>query len=147
MIIQGKLTDNLKKIIYAGLKEHSIMEMGVSEIGEPISFYIETPEGRIAAAIVFHSFWGALHIKYVWTHKDHRGKGYASKLMQEVFNFAKDRKYPFAFIETMNFQAPSFYKKFGFKTEFKREGYSKGTSFYYMRKDFDDERLKNYNDN
>ena len=136
-IIQNKLTDDLKKIIYDGFKEHAIMKTGVYEIEEPISFYIENKEGEVISAVVCQPFWGALHIKYVWTHKDHRTKGYASKLMKEVLNFAKDRKHPFAFLETMNFQAPDFYKKFGFKTELIRAGYSKGTSFYYMRKDFE----------
>ena len=135
-IIQNKLTDDLKKIIYNGFEEHSVMKTGVYEIEEPISFYIESTEGKVISTVVCQTFWGALRIKYVWTHKNYRAKGYASKLMKEALNFAKDRKHSFAFVETMNFQAPDFYKKFGFETELIRAGYSKETSLYYMRKDF-----------
>jgi len=40
-----------------------------------------------------------MHIKHVWTAKQHRGKGHAKKLFQEVFRFAKEQNYPFAFID------------------------------------------------
>ena len=55
--------------------------------------------------------------------------------MNTVLDFAKKKNYPFAYLETMNFQAPDFYKKFGFRTELKRDGYMLDNSFYYMRKD------------
>lgn len=135
-IIQNILTDKLKNIVYSGFEKHAINEIGASEIEKPISFYFEDCDKNIIAAVVCQSFWGALHIKYVWTHESHRFQGLASQLMQEVFSFAKKGNYPFAFVETMSFQAPNFYKKLGFKTEFIRNGYSHGVSFYYMKKDF-----------
>jgi ribosomal protein S18 acetylase RimI-like enzyme len=141
-ILRNKLTEEMKKTIYDGFKEHAIEKCGTSELEDPINFYIEGPEKNVISAIVCQIFWGALHIKYVWTHKEHRGKGYASKLMYEVFNFSKESECPFAYVETMNFQAPDFYEKFGFVTELVRDGYSKGTSFYYMRKDFNNITLK-----
>ncbi|MDA0967991.1 MAG: N-acetyltransferase [Proteobacteria bacterium] len=136
-VIKDTLTDKLKKTIYDGFKQHAIASTGASEIEKPIAFYFQDSQGQVISAIVAQTFWGNLHIKYVWTHEEHRSKGYASKLMNEIFNFAKEKRHAFAFIETMNFQAPEFYKKFGFQIELIREGYSRGTSFYYMRKDFD----------
>ena len=48
-IIQNKLTDDLKKIIYDGFKEHAIMKTGVYEIEEPpiISLLSTLTEGGI----------------------------------------------------------------------------------------------------
>ena len=135
-IIKNKLDNNLKKIIYDGFEEYSIEKIGESGIEDPISFYIEDSFGNIISAVVCNVFHGSLHIKYVWTHKDHRNKGYAINLMKEAFDFAIEREFPFAFVETMNYQAPAFYQKLGFEIEFIREGYSHSSSFYYMRKDF-----------
>jgi len=136
-IIKDTLTDPLKQIIYDGFRQHDIARTGASEIEKPVAFYIQDSQDQVISAIVARTFWGNLHIKYVWTHEEHRSNGYASKLMNEIFNFAKEKGHSFAFIETMNFQAPEFYKKFGFQVELIRKGYSRGASFYYMRKDFD----------
>ena len=135
-ILKDKLTDEMKKTIYDGFKEYAVEQCGTSDIKDPISFHILGPNKELVSAIVCQLFWGALHIKYVWTHKKHRNKGYASKLMSEAFDFAKKHKCPFAYVETLSFQAPDFYKKFGFKLDFKRDGYKHKVSFYYMKKKF-----------
>jgi ribosomal protein S18 acetylase RimI-like enzyme len=54
--------------------------------------------------------------------------------MEHVFNFGKENGCHFAFVETMSFQAPEFYQKIGFEIELKRDGYTAGTSFYYLKK-------------
>lgn len=132
-ILKSALTPTLKETIYEGFKDHDIEKTGTSGIEEPICFYIEA-KGKIVSSIVCRLFWGALHIKYVYTHKEHRNNGHASSIMKEVMSFAEKNKCPFAFIETMNFQAPEFYKKFGFEVEFERSGFSQNTSFLYLRK-------------
>lgn len=135
-IYKKPLTEEIKKIIHNGFDEYSEEHTGISGIGSPICFYITDEHESIVSVIVIKMFWGAIHIKSLWTDKNHREKGYASKLMQAVFEYAKENNIPFAFLETMNFQAPEFYKKFGFKIEFERTGYPQNTSFIYMRKDF-----------
>lgn len=45
-----------------------------------------------------------------------------------------DKACPFAFVETMSFQALDFYRKMGFELEFTRSGYKHGTAFHYLRK-------------
>ena len=133
-IIKGNLTNNLKEAILHGLKDHDIAKYGTSGILDPISFYIKNQEKEIISAIVCQPFWGALHIKYVWTHYKNRKEGYSSRLMEEVFRYAKKYKFSFIYVETLNFQAPDFYKKFGFEIEFIRKGFSKDVAFFYMRK-------------
>jgi len=56
--------------------------------------------------------------------------------MEHAFTFGRENKCPFAFVETMSFQAVEFYQKIGFQLEFTRSGYAHGTSFHYLRKDF-----------
>lgn len=57
--------------------------------------------------------------------------------MNEVIDFAKEQKCPFIYVETMSYQALSFYKKFGFEIELKRDGFSNDMSYCYMKKDLD----------
>ncbi len=126
------LTEAIKKEIYEGFADHSIEAVGTSDLETPISFQIKDENQKIISAIVVQHFWGALHMKYVWTAKEQRGKGYAKVLMQKVLNYAKEQNYPFIFVETLSFQAPEFYKKFGFEVEFERKGYSHNSSFLYL---------------
>ena len=55
--------------------------------------------------------------------------------MKNALKYGKENKCPFAFVETMSFQALDFYQKLGFQLEYTRTGYAHGTSFHYLRKD------------
>ena len=57
------------------------------------------------------------------------------KIIEEAFKYGQKYKCSFAFVETISFQAPEFYQKFGFKTDFIRYDYNKGKSFHYLKKD------------
>ena len=134
-IQQAPLTEEIKNIINKGFKEHAIETIGRNELDPPICFYFTDTKNKIIAAVVTQNFWGALHIKNVWVHKERRSHGYGRTLMNEALKYAKEKGYKFAFVETMSFQAPEFYQKLGFKLELKRDGYSLDTSFCYFKKD------------
>lgn len=129
------LTNELKSSIYAGLEQHSLAKIGTSEKGEPISFIANHHDGDFAGVIVVEMFWGALHIKYLFVQSVYRKQGLGRLLMDQALKFGADQKCPFAFVETMSFQALDFYLKMGFQLELTRSGYSHGTSFHYLRKD------------
>lgn len=134
-IVKAKLTDELERVIREGLQEYDIDTLG--EVGgkDPISFYFRDGDD-VVAAIVVRVLWGVLSIKHLWVHKDYRNSGYGTKLMNRALRFCKEKKCSCVYVETMNFQAPDFYKRFGFKIEFKRDCYERSASIYYMRKDF-----------
>lgn len=77
---------------------------------------------------------GALHLKEFLILPEHRGKGFGNFLLKKALEFGKKENCRFAFLETYNFQAPNFYKKFGFEIEFERKGYDKNCRFIYLRK-------------
>jgi hypothetical protein len=56
--------------------------------------------------------------------------------MKQALQYGRKNNCPFAFVETMSFQAKDFYQKLGFKIEFTRTGFAHGTSFHYMKRDF-----------
>ncbi len=133
-MIQQPLTETLKKQIYAGFSRHSIEKTGYDEKFEPVSFIAMDGE-KMAGVIVAELFWGALHIKYIYVEDAYRSQKLGTQLMEHVLEFACKHHCPFAFVETMSFQALEFYQKCGFKLEFTRSGYSHQTSFHYLRKD------------
>ncbi len=135
LIKQSILTPELKKHIYEGFSKHAIESTGINGLSEePVNFEIQNDKNFVGC-IVVQLFWGQLHIKYLFIEEAYRRKGYAKKLLEHAFAFGKAKGCSFAFVETMSFQAPDFYQKFGFKVEHVRHGYEKGTSFYYLKRD------------
>ena len=133
-ITQTTLTSELKTLIYEAFAKHSIDSVGFDGLSqEPVAFEIMENDVSLGV-VVCQLFWGNVHIKYLLTNKEHRGRGIARALMEHVFNFGKENGCHFAFVETMSFQAPEFYQKIGFEIELKRDGYTAGTSFYYLKK-------------
>jgi len=138
-IQQNKLRDEVKKWIFDGFGSQAIESTGINGLEEdPISFEIFNDQ-EFVGAIVVQSFWGQLHIKYLFVEKHYRGQGIARELMNHALEFGKKRGCHFAFVETMSFQAPEFYQKMGFKIEFSRSGYAKNTCFHYLKKDLKNE--------
>jgi ribosomal protein S18 acetylase RimI-like enzyme len=134
-ITQTILTPELKTSIYKDFAKHAIDTVGFDGLAQdPVAFQIIENDGSLGVCVC-QLFWGNLHIKYLLTHKEHRGRGIAAALMEYAFAFGKKNGCHFAFVETMSFQAPAFYQKLGFEIELKREGYAAGTSLYYLKRE------------
>jgi len=133
-IHEQPLTDALKTQIYDGFSRHAIAMTGHDGKKNQIVFVAMDNE-IFAGAVAIEIFWGALHIKYAYVSDDYRHQGLGTRLMDYALAYGQRNHCPFAFVETMNFQALEFYEKIGFKLEFTRTGYSYGTSFHYLRKD------------
>lgn len=132
-IKEQALTEELKKKIYEGFSRHAIEMTGHDEKFDSVAF-VAMKRTSLAGAIVVERFWNALHVKYVYVDEHYRGKGLGSCLMQRAFAYGDEQKCPFAFVETMSFQALEFYQKMGFELDFTRPGYAHGTSFHYLSK-------------
>ncbi len=133
-ILQQPLTDALKAQIYDGFRRHSIEMTGHDEKNDVVAF-IAMDNEIFAGAVAVEIFWGALHIKYTYVSDQYRDQGLGTRLMDNAFLYGQKNHCPFAFVETMSFQALEFYEKIGFQLEFTRSGYSHDTSFHYLRKD------------
>ena len=132
-ISQQPLTEELQKRVFDGFSRHAIATMGVHDLIEPIAF-VAMEDGAFAGTVVVALFWGALHVKYVYVEEKYRGYGLGTRLMKQAFQYGKENKCPFVFVETMSFQASGFYQKLGFTIELTRTGFSHGTSFHYLKK-------------
>jgi uridine kinase len=128
------LSNDFKRQIYDGFSRHAIAKIGHDEKFDPVAFIASNEKSSFIGAVVIELFWGALHVKYVYVEDEYRGCGIATKLMEQALSYGRDNQCPFAFVETMSFQALSFYQKMGFVLEFTRSGYKHGTSFHYLSK-------------
>lgn len=93
----------------------------------------------IAVLNAFTAF-SEIYVDDMWVDKPHRGKGYGRKLLQALENHFKGKGFNNINLVTSAFQAPEFYRKCGFTSEFVRKNVKnpKLTKTFFI-KYFDDE--------
>ena len=136
-IKQTPYTAEIKQCIDGWFSTHAIHATGIDGYAEDlISFTLYEPNNEnFIGCLVIYPFWGQMHIKYFVVSENHRDKGYGQILMNHALDYAKQREFSTAFVETMSFQAPAFYIKNGFKINHISVPFAKGVRHYYLSKD------------
>jgi ribosomal protein S18 acetylase RimI-like enzyme len=104
--------------------------------GDFFGFFIRNADNKIMGGCAGDICYGCLYVGKLWVDERLRGKGYGSKLMQMAEKLAKKTNAQFMAVNTFDWEALDFYKKLGFYVEFERKGFDKGSTFYFLRKDF-----------
>jgi len=105
---------------------------------KPVSFFaffIRDENAKIVGGCNGDILYSQLYIGQLWVDEKLRGQGYGTKLMQLSEEYAKKMGCNFISVNTMDFEAPAFYKKLGYTVEFERHGFDKESVFYFLRKD------------
>ena len=71
-------------------------------------------DGNIIGGILGGTYWGWMYIDILWVREDYRKKGIGSKLLTEAEKEAVKRGCHHVHVDTMSWQAPDFYKKYGY---------------------------------
>lgn len=81
---------------------------------EPLNLFIRDDAGTIKGGLLGGSAWSWMYISIFWLDESIQRQGYGTKLLQMVEEEALKRGCIGCFVDTMNFQAPEFYKKHGY---------------------------------
>ena len=102
---------------------------------ESLNLYVEDEHGQLMAGLVAETFGNWLEIEYLFVKEELRGQGIGSQLLQQAESEAKKRNCRFAFVNTYQFQAPTFYQKHGYKEVFTLKDYPCTGQRHYYQKD------------
>jgi GNAT superfamily N-acetyltransferase len=107
------------------------------EISErkPLAVQIKDDKGNIIAGSSARTFGNWLLINTLWVDESLRGKQVGTKILNELECAAKNRGCTLSMLDTLNFQAMPFYKKYGYKTKWIQESYPKTGCKYFMVKE------------
>ena len=78
--------------------------------------------------------WDVMEIEVVWVKENFRHKGYATALLQDMEQRAKEMKCNLIHLDTFDFQAKGLYEKVGYTVFGTLEDCPKGHKRYYMSK-------------
>jgi ribosomal protein S18 acetylase RimI-like enzyme len=106
----------------------------INNVYEPINLIIRNDAGRIVGGLLAVRYWDCMHIDILWVDDEFRGIGYGCRLLLHIEEIAVRKRCRFIELDTFSFQAPEFYKKYGYQVIGTVEDIHGGHNRYYFIK-------------
>ena len=132
-----EVTDKIKQSeqdeIYQGLLEYKLSLLE-NKSPQDLGIYMRNEESHIVAGLIgsTHGVW--FTIKYLFVSENLRGQGIGSHILAYAEKVTKERGCKYIFVDTFDFQAPDFYKRYGYTNVFTLENYPVSGKRYYFIK-------------
>ncbi|WP_368562369.1 GNAT family N-acetyltransferase [Enterococcus faecalis] len=122
--------------------EKKIIEYNSSKVPSFISkkeskkmCYAFEEDSKHLAGISLEYFLGIMHINFLWVDEQLRGKKVGEQLLLLAEDIAIKNECSIIYLETFTFQAPNFYKKYGFEEFGRLENIPEiNTDLYFLKK-------------
>lgn len=134
IIYQDELSLSDKTQMIEGLNQNAFQQKLIGKDNGSFSFVIKDDHKNLLAGITGFYYYGCFHIDLLYVKEECRNKGLGSLLLEKSELLAYEKNCLFMVVNTMDFEAGSFYKKHGFVTEFIRAGFEKNATMLLMRK-------------
>nr|WP_283103774.1 GNAT family N-acetyltransferase [Shewanella gelidii] len=96
------------------MRQFNMNHMG-DETSKPLSVIATDDQGSLIGGVCGRTIYNQLLIDIVWVDESARQQGLGRRLMARAEHEAKSRGCVAAQVDTLSFQAPSFYQKLGFE--------------------------------
>jgi GNAT superfamily N-acetyltransferase len=119
----------------------SLFRFNISKAGqpgyEPLNLILRDGHAKTAGGLVASTYWGWLHVDFVWVDEAVQRKGFGRQLLLTAEKLAARRKCHHAYLETYSFQDTlSFYERLGYVRFGVIEGVPTGHRKYFLCKTF-----------
>jgi ribosomal protein S18 acetylase RimI-like enzyme len=121
-------------IIGGGISEFNTQQAGADN-GENLCFVLRGPDEEVVGGVIGSTHWDWLYINLMWIREDLRGQGFGERLLALAEDEARKRGAKSAYLDTFSFQAPEFYKKYGYQVFGELADFPEGHQRYYMKKE------------
>jgi GNAT superfamily N-acetyltransferase len=121
-----------KKAVFDGLIGYNNEKMGKQKYKR---FAVSLRQGnKVVGGIVGEVWTAVLFIQLFWIEQKLRGKDYGTKLIKAIEDEARRFGATHAYVDTMNFQAPGFYRACGYREFGSIEGYPGNVTRHWFTK-------------
>jgi len=121
-----------KKAVLGGLIRYNNEKMGKQKYKR---LAVSLREGNAIVGGIVGEVWTAvLFIQFFWLEQHLRRKGFGAKLIKAIEDEARRFGATRAYVDTMSFQAPGFYRTCGYKEFGSIEGYPGGVTRHWLTK-------------
>ncbi|MFD1404246.1 GNAT family N-acetyltransferase [Robinsoniella peoriensis] len=133
-LITDKIEKQDEELIFHGLLEYNLTRIEDKNLKD-LGIYIEDETGEKVGGLIGNTHGNWLFVKYLWVKKAFRKQSIGSRILQQAEQTAKERGCKYVFLDTFSFQAPEFYKRYGYSEAFTLEEYPISGKRYYLTKD------------
>ena len=132
------------QIVYTDQPEWDVIGGGISDFntqqagddnGKNLCFVLKAPGGEIVGGVIGATYWDWLYVNLMWLKAELRGLGFGSQLLLAAEAEARQRGAKHAYLDTFSFQAPGFYKKYGYEVFGVLEDFPAGHRRYFLQKE------------
>ena len=102
---------------------------------EDVNLNIKNDIGEIIAGLNSAICWNWMEIDILWLKEDYRKHGFGKRLLEEAEKISREKDCSFIKLNTFSFQAPEFYKKYGYKVIAVIENAPYDNKHYYLIKE------------
>jgi GNAT superfamily N-acetyltransferase len=121
------------EIIGGGISDYNTQEAG-DDHGQNLCFVLKGPDGEIAGGVIGATYWDWFYVNLMWIKEELRGRGYGHQLLLRAEDEARRRGAKHAYLDTFTFQAPDFYKKYGYEVFGVLNDFPAGHQRYFLSK-------------
>ena len=121
-------------IIGGGISDFNTQQAG-EDNGKSLCFVLQSADGEIVGGVIGATYWDWLHIDLMWIKEAFRGRGYGQRLLKSAEDEALKRGAKSSYLDTFSFQAPEFYKKYGYRVFGELDGFPAGHIRYFLTKE------------
>ena len=100
----------------------------------PLCVFYRDDNDKLCGGLTAKTYWSYLDITFLWVRDHLRNEGLGTTMLKEAEREAINRGCRYALLDTYSFQALPFYKKNGFQTFGKIDGFCDEHSRYFLRK-------------
>lgn len=131
--ITDEINEQDKDTIFQGLLEYNLARIE-DKNPKDLGIYLQNEAGEKVAGLIGDTHGNWLSVKYLWVSEELRGQNIGSEILKQAEKTAIERGCKYVFLDTFSFQAPEFYKKYGYKEAFVIENYPVTGKRYYFTK-------------
>jgi GNAT superfamily N-acetyltransferase len=102
--------------------------------GRLLAIFVRAAAGEMLAGLDGWTWGGCLYIEHLWVLESLRGQDYGTRLLMAAEREGVKRGCRQSMLTTHDFQAPEFYKRFGYEIVGAFEKYPAGHQQYFLRK-------------
>lgn len=123
------------ELIGGGIHDFNMQQAG-NDSGKTLCFVVRNPEGQMIGGVIGETYWNWLYISLMWIKEEYRGQGLGQRLLALAEEEGQKRGAEHAYLDTFSFQAPEFYKKYGWRVFGELPNFPGPHTRTFMTKDF-----------
>ena len=121
-------------VVRAGLAAYNREHAGDDDY-QPFALFVRDAAGATLGGLLGATYWGWLVVEILWIAEHVRGRGWGRQMLRAAERIAIERGCHAAHLDTMSFQARSFYEQYGYTVFGVLEDLPRGHQRYFMRKE------------